>query len=85
MIIVSVLLLVASIVYILWSISLDPLTLSEISMKADNPVSLSLWSINIDTQIIEGNPASVFEVTLLPVYLAVLIAIVLTAFSFKGK
>lgn len=82
--IASNVLLLSGLLYTLWSISRNPLYLSEISMEAKNPISISWLNIRIDTGVIEASSKSIYNISLIPVYLLVAAAIVLVLLSLKG-
>ncbi|MCS1351701.1 hypothetical protein [Mechercharimyces sp. CAU 1602] len=84
MISVSIALLLASIVYILWRVTASPLWLSDMSVEAKNPVTFNWFTISIDTKVIEpSRDESVYTFSLLPVYIMATISLILVAFSFK--
>ncbi|MGF7086761.1 hypothetical protein JOD24_000593 [Kroppenstedtia sanguinis] len=81
--IASNLLLLSSLLYVFWSLSKNPLYLSEISMEGKNPISFNWLNIQIDTGIIEASSKSIYHISLVPVYLLVVTAIVLILLSLK--
>ncbi|SMO63869.1 hypothetical protein [Melghirimyces algeriensis] len=83
--IASNVLLLSSLLYTLWSISKNPLYLSDISMEVQNPVSVSWFNIQIDTGIIEKSAKSIYNVSLIPIYLLVVVALVLILLSLKNR
>jgi len=73
-IIISFLILLGTIIYLISRIALKTLNLSEISMKAKNPVTFDGLSIGINTNIIENNSQSIYYISMIPIYLLIIVA-----------
>ncbi|MDM5196797.1 hypothetical protein QUF79_01715 [Fictibacillus enclensis] len=82
---IAVLLLLISLAYLLYRLGQETLYLSRFSMHADNPVSLHWNRISLDTQLVKGDPGSIYEIWMTPVYGLILIVLILTILSFKNE
>lgn len=67
---INILLGILPLVYILLSITKDKLFLRNVSLSVDNPVSIDLFNVSINTKIIEGisQSESVYKISLIPMY-----------------
>lgn len=74
-IIISFIMLLGSIVYIIGRITTKTLSLSNISMTEENPISFNGINIGIDTKLIENSSESIYYISMIPVYVLILIAI----------
>lgn len=74
-IIISFVILLGSIVYLIGRITTNTLSLSNISMTAENPISFNGLKIGIDTKLIENSSESIYYISMIPLYLIILIAI----------
>lgn len=82
-IIISFLILLGTIVYIISRIALKTLNLSEISMKAENPVTFDGLSIGINTNIIENSSQSIYYISMIPIYLLIIVAVICLIWGLK--
>ncbi|MDQ0206151.1 hypothetical protein [Alkalicoccobacillus murimartini] len=82
----AICLLLISLIYVISRVTKDTLYLSDMSVRADNPVSLTLNSISIDSGFVEPTiPESIYHIWMTPVYILVLIALGLTIYTFTTK
>lgn len=67
---INILLGILPLVYILLSITKDKLFLRNVSLSVDNPVSIDLLNVSINTKIIEGisQSESIYKISLIPMY-----------------
>ncbi|MFD0047994.1 hypothetical protein ACFVHQ_01410 [Actinomycetes bacterium NPDC127524] len=82
---IAILLLLASLIYTVVQFTKKGLYLPKFSIDANNPVSFHWSSIEINTGFQQGDPGSMYYFSMLPVYILVLIALILTVLSFKNK
>lgn len=82
---ISILLLLSSIIYLIWRMTIDTIYHSDISMEATNPVSFHWWYLQIDTKLIENSEKSLYSVSLIPIYVMIVIALILVFMSLKRK
>ncbi|MEK5389045.1 hypothetical protein NSQ59_01505 [Margalitia sp. FSL K6-0131] len=80
---VAVLLLLISLIYVIVQVTKKLLYLPKFSIKADNPVSFHWSYIDINTGFQQGDPGSIYHLWMIPVYLLILIALILTALAFR--
>ncbi|MEK5521242.1 hypothetical protein B5V89_11585 [Heyndrickxia sporothermodurans] len=81
----SMFLLIASIVYLIWRITKNTIFLSDVSLEAKNPVSFHWLYLQIDTNLIQHSEKSLYTISLVPMYLMIIIAIVLVAIFIKKR
>jgi hypothetical protein len=81
----AIFLLLISLIYVIVRFTQSTLYLNKISVKAENPVRIHWNYISIDTGFIKNSPDSIYLIWMTPIYLAVLIALILTCLSIKKK
>ncbi|MGV2447749.1 UNVERIFIED_CONTAM: hypothetical protein FO527_27450 [Bacillus sp. ATCC 13368] len=81
----AVLLLFASLIYVIVQVTKNVLYLPEFSIETENPVSFHFNFIEINTGFQQGDPGSIYHLWMTPVYILVLIALILTVLSFRKK
>ncbi|MGV3272933.1 hypothetical protein CHH79_13215 [Bacillus siamensis] len=78
----AMLLLLGSLVYMFIRLTKSKLYLSKFSYQADNPVSFHWNYIGIDTGFVQGDANSIYQIWITPIYLAVLVALILSILAF---
>lgn len=81
----AIILLLISLIYVIVRVTQSTLYLNKISVNADNPVSIHWNTISIDTEFIKNSTDSIYLIWMTPIYLAVLIALILTFLAIKKK
>jgi hypothetical protein len=71
-------LLIISLIYLIYRITKPSLYLPAFSIEAENPVKLTFTTLTIDTGFVTGNAGSIYSIWLIPIYLLISIACVLT-------
>ncbi len=82
-IIISFVILLGSIGYLIGRITTNTLSLSNISMTAENPISFNGLKIGIDTKLIENSSESIYYISMIPVYALILVAILCLIFGLR--
>ncbi|MCF6138783.1 hypothetical protein [Pseudalkalibacillus berkeleyi] len=83
--VVANVLLLSSLLYVIFQVTKRSLYLNQISIHANNPVSLDWRYININTNIVQNSPESIYHISLLPVYALVFLSSMLIYLGLKGK
>lgn len=84
--IISNIFILSIVTYFIWLISRPALYLSDISMHAKNPISISWHYLTIDTDIIgENHSEDDYIISLYPFYLMLLFAFMIRFIPFKKK
>lgn len=84
--IISNIFILSIVTYFIWLISRPDLYLSDISMHAKNPISISWHYLTIDTDIIgENHSEDDYIISLYPFYLMLLFAFMIRFIPFKKK
>ncbi|MCZ4248906.1 hypothetical protein O2313_15395 [Bacillus amyloliquefaciens] len=81
----AILLLLGCLAYMFNRLTKSKLYLPKFSYEADNPVSFHWNYIGIDTGFVKGDPNSIYQIWITPIYIAVLVAITLSVLAFLKK
>ncbi|WP_409292705.1 hypothetical protein [Peribacillus sp. SCS-37] len=82
---ISILLLLVSIIYLIYRITVNPIFLTGVSAKVKNPIQFNGLTIGIDTGFIEGSQKSIYTISLLPVYLMIIISLLLVILYLRNR
>lgn len=83
--IAAILLLLVSNIYYLFRITKKVIYLPEISMEVKNPVTLHWFSVQINTNIIESSDKAIYNISLVPFYIVIIICFILVLTYKKRK
>lgn len=78
-------LLLGALIYLVMRISVNTLTLKDVSLDVTNPVTFNGLNIGIKTNIVENSQESIYYISMIPIYLLILISIILLIGGLKRK